>query len=32
MINCEKAKEQLVQEYDKKDPATISYTVVCVLR
>ena len=32
MANCEKARAQLVQEYDKKDHATISYAVVCVLR
>jgi hypothetical protein len=30
MANCEKARTQLMQEYDKN--ATISYAVVCVLR
>jgi hypothetical protein len=32
MANCEKARTQLMQEYDKMDHATISYAVVCVLR
>ena len=32
MTNCEKARAQLVQEYEKKDHATLSYAVVCVLR
>jgi hypothetical protein len=32
MANCERARTQLMQEYDKMDHATISYAVVCVLR